>query len=465
MTATLDQFGTKDDLDFSKNETQRAAFSCTARFQLYNGGFGSGKTSVWCRKALALSQLIPNNFGAVLRQTYPDLRDTTRKAFLSLVQPDEVRYWKESENALTLKPSNSVVIFRYFENGITKLGSDLGWFFVDQAEEAEEDIFTSLMGRLRRNVPVRYGLLAMNPNGHAWQYKRFVKDNKATANPPCICGKHNQSDFAYFESSSYDNKANLPDNYIEDMVKNYPQEWVERFVLGKWNQMSGLIYHEFDEDQHMCDPFDIPSSWVKFRGNDWGIDAPSTCAFWAVKPGPVPTFYKFDEYEDRQKTAEEHADAILAQSKQYGTFRASIMDQSAFNKGSDLKSVADKYKAKGYQCLPATKDQMASILTVKQLLSTNRVFYFRGKTERTIEEMKAWKWAAKQQGKEIPARGNDHHLDSDRYALHWAWKKLFLSGGMDEKEKSRANGRYEAYGKLSKISQATKCDPVTGLPA
>lgn len=460
MTATLDIFGTKD-IDFSKNAIQRAAFACTSRYQLYSGGFGSGKTSVWSRKALALSQLIPNNFGAVLRQTYPDLRDTTRKAFLSLVKPEEVRYWKESENALTLQPSNSVVVFRHFENGVVKLGSDLGWFFLDQAEEADEPIFTGLMGRLRRNVTARYGMLAMNPNGHGWQHRRFVKDNRPKSGPMCACGRHPVSDFSYFESSSYDNVANLPPGYIEDMVKNYPPEWIERFVMGHWNQMSGLIYHEFDEDVHVVDPFEIPANWIKIRGNDWGVDAPTTCAFWAISPDGK--FYKFDEYEDRQKTPEEHADAILLQSRKYGAFRASILDQSAFNKGSDLKSVADKYRAKNYHCLPATKDLMASILTVKHLLKTRRIFFFRGKTGKTIEEKKSWKWGAKTAGKEIPARGSDHHLDSDRYAVHWAWRKMFYAE-TDDAATAASSRKYEGA-HLTKHSDVPDCDPVTGLPA
>ena len=454
---------TIEELDVSRNPTQRAFLECEKKYQLFKGGFGSGKTTACCAKVMLLSLQIPGNVGVVCRETYPDLRDTTRRAFFELlpgyddaIGPESspvVKQWLSAENRLVLR-NGSEILFRYFDKGTIKVGANLGWFFIDQAEEATEDIFRALVGRLRRTVPKLYGLMAMNPNGEDWQHRLFVKDKGLV-----------EKDFAYFESSSYENKANLPENYIEDMERLYSADWIDRFVHGKWTRMSGLIYHEFDDNVHMTDPFEIPNSWVKFRGNDWGIDAPSTCAFWAVKPGPVPIFYKFDEYEDREKTAEEHADAILLQSRPYGTFRASILDQSAFNKGSDLKSVADKYKAKGYQCLPATKDQMASILTVKHLLKSKRLFYFRGKTERTVEEMKAWKWAAKQQGKEVPARGNDHHLDSDRYALHWAWKKLFYGDGRPEDKGDRAGGRYHEAGKLSKVNMADICDPVTGLPA
>lgn len=440
MSDTLQDLGTKV-LDLSDNPKQQEFLACTKRYQLFSGGFGSGKTSIACLKGVVLSRIFPNNLGVVLRRTYPDLRDTTRKVFLELVPRDSVRGWKESENCLTLK-NGSQILFRHFDNTEIKVGANIGWFFIDQAEEAEEQIFKGLMGRLRRPVPRQIGMMAMNPNGEDWQYKLFLKNE----NPK----------FQAFHSTTYDNKRHLPPDYIADLVENYSQDWVDRFVLGKWNKMSGLIYHEFAENQHMVDPFDIPTHWVKGRGNDWGVDAPATCSFVTRSPGGI--YYVFDEYGDREKTPEEHADAILAKSKSYGPFRASILDASAFAKGSDLKSVADKYTAKKYHCLPATKDLLASILTVKQLLKTGRLFFFRGQTEETVTEVKSWKWGARKIGKEMPARGNDHYIDGMRYVIHWMEKKMLYSPS-----EVAANYRERESGFLSSVPKAT-CDPVTGLP-
>ena len=448
MSETLSELGIKD-LDLSTNPTQRDFLACTARYQLYSGGFGSGKTSVCCLKAQIISRT-PNNMGVICRQSYPDLRDTTRKTFLEILRPDWVRNWKESENALTLK-NGSVILFRHFEEGKIKVGANIGWFFIDQAEESDENIFKGLMGRMRRQTPLpgggyarRYGMLAMNPNGEDWQWRLFVQ-NKSP-------------DFAHFDSTTMDNEANLPPGFIQDLLNNYSVDWLDRFVYGKWSKMSGLIYQEFDDNINMVDPFDIPKDWIKGRGNDWGVDAPATCAF--IAQSPDGKYYVFDEYMDAEKTPEEHSDAILAQSKPYGVFRASIMDSNAWHRESDLKSVADKYRARGYVCLPASKDQMAGILLIKHLLKTGRLLFFRGRTERTIEEIKKWKWASRQTGKEIPARGNDHLLDALRYILFWFDKKKFQE---IHEAPSTVTRRYEA--KLSRITEFDEADPVTGLPA
>lgn len=445
MSSTLADLGTVS-VDLSRNQIQRDFMACNSRFQNFSGGFGSGKTTACCLKGQILSRLFPNNMGVICRKTYPDLRDTTRKTFLEILPEDSVKNWKESENALTLK-NNSMILFRHFENGTVKVGSSIGWFFIDQAEEAEETIFSALVGRLRRAVPRHIGMMAMNPNGQDWQWKLFVRQKR--------------EDYAHFDSTSYDNKDNLPPNYIQDMLDLYPPEWIERFIFGKWNKMSGLIYHEFDEARHLIEPFDIPGAYARARGLDWGVDAPATCSFVAMSP--EGKYYVYDEYGDSEKTAEEHADAIGVLSRLH-SFRGSILDSTAFAKGSDLKSVADKYRAKGLHCLPATKDLHASILFVKHLLKTERLFFFKGRTDKTVIEMKSWKWGAKSQGKEMPAKGNDHFLDAMRYCLHWMDRKKFFTAA-EALSDPTAFHRIEGFLSKGGFSGRYSSDPVTGLPA
>ena len=434
-------------LDFSKNLKQRKFLLDPRPYLLYSGGFGSGKTTVCNLKGVIISGLMPNNLGVVCRETYPALRETTRENFFSVCPSDWIKNWKESENALQLK-NNSTILFRHFENNKIKVGANLGWFFVDQAEEATKEIFMALQGRLRRKeVPRHYGMLAMNPNGKDWQYKMFVEGDS--------------DDYGSYQSSSYDNKDNLPQDYIKNMRANYPADWVARFIDGTWNTMSGLIFHEFNHDRHMVDPFPIPKNWIKGRGLDWGVDAPATCVHVAISPEGMR--YVFAEYGDREKTPEEHARAILRQSTLFNPYRASVMDDSAFNRGNDLKSVADKYGAKGLILQRATRDVSASILHLKQLFKTDKIKLFRGMTPQLIGELESWKWGSPKLGKEIPARGNDHWLDALRYILYWFDRKIFATGdlGLD----SLTNKYRRDTGARLNVSQPKEaCDPVTGLP-
>lgn len=432
-------------LDLGRNPTQRAFFLDTTKHLCYSGGFGSGKTSVCCLKGLTLSSGIANNMGVVCRRSYPDLRDSTRKSFIELTPPDWIKYWREAENAMTLK-NGSVILFRYFDNGKVKVGPNLGWFFLDQAEEASKEVFLALLGRLRRFVPRLCAMLAMNPNGRDWQHKMFVENSKP--------------DFKMYESTSFDNKDNLPPGYIETMMAEYPKEWVERFVFGKWTAMSGLIFHEFDRRRHVVDPFTIPRDWYKARGLDWGVDALTTCAYIAVAPDG--TRYVFDCYGDREKTAAEHAKAILKQGARHAPYRVSVLDDSAFHRDKDLKSVADEYSKAGLTVQRGTKDLLASVMHVKQLLKDGKLLFFRGENvEPALAEMEAWKWGPRRNGHEIPANGSDHYIDSIRYVCYLLHRRgLYRApGGAVEGVGERVGG------KLTIGQRAEACDSVTGLPA
>ena len=161
-------------IDLSKNPKQAEFIESTAKFQCYSGGLGSGKTFAGCLKGLLLSQY-PNNRGLVGRLTYPELRTTTRKTFFELCPPEwyddkQGGYWKQSENTLKLI-NGSEVLFIHMDTVSEKelLSLNIGWFFIDQAEEISERVFQILQSRLRlTTVPRRYGLLACNPEAGNW---------------------------------------------------------------------------------------------------------------------------------------------------------------------------------------------------------------------------------------------------------------------------------------------------------
>lgn len=117
--------------------------------------------------------------------------------------------------------NGSVIHFRDLKDG-TGLGSmNLGWFYIDEAEEVEEQIFERLKGRLsHKNVGKPSGWLTSNPpNENHWIYKQFE------LNP----------DLEYFtiHASTYENKEYLPSGYIEDLEK-LPPSWRKKYLEGQY---------------------------------------------------------------------------------------------------------------------------------------------------------------------------------------------------------------------------------------
>lgn len=204
------------------------------------GGVGNGKTSAACYKIIELSVQNPKNLCLVGRLTYPELRDSTREVFmtcLSQLYPPEAYKFNKAENSVTFW-NDSVVIFRHLDDQGALLGPNLGAFYLDQAEEIDEDAFLTLQSRLRRpGIKQLKGLITGNPRGHNWVYYKFGMD-QANGSTNHV---HN-GDYRMITAPTHANADNLPQNYIEQMLKSYSREWFDRYVLGGWDVFEGQIF-------------------------------------------------------------------------------------------------------------------------------------------------------------------------------------------------------------------------------
>src|SRR5258708_24959736 len=87
----------------------------------------------------------------------------------------------------------------------------------------------------------------------------------------------------------------LPDEYVENLVNLYPQDWADRFIHGQFSDFTDLVYKEFPEDSHVYDarlchgifgglPVP-PPTWPVIVGIDIGSDIdPWACVLIAVAP-------------------------------------------------------------------------------------------------------------------------------------------------------------------------------------
>jgi|SRR3990167_1812382 len=397
-------------------------------FACYAGGFGSGKTLAGCVKGLLLSQLMPNNFGLVGRLTYPELRDTTRKTFFEITPPDwydpkNGGIWKESENYLRLY-NGSEVIFRHLDKISQKeiLSLNLGWFFIDQAEEISYDVFLTLISRLRLNrVPTHYGFVGCNHEGHNWIYDRFKRKPR--------------NDSSLTEGSTYDNPHN-PKDYVKRLEENYPPEWVKRYVSGSWDVFMGQVFEEFDDKVHVINPFIIPNEWERIVSIDHGLVNPTAVLWGAIDFDE--NIYLYDEYYKANEIISEHARRIWEKTGDDNittwvidpTTRAKTMIKNGMP-----WSVLEEYEDNGLQLVPANNEVLASINRIKEYLhiqkdrinpitqqkGSPKLFIFKN-CPNLIEELKTYRWkkqmiSQEQNAPEKPVKYKDHTVDALRYLI------------------------------------------------
>jgi len=403
----------------------------TDKFTCFSGGFGSGKTYAGCLRALLLSQY-PGNVGLVGRLTYPELRDTTRKTFFDICPPeyyDEAHggQWKPSENYLRLV-NGSEIIFRHLDNVSEKelLSLNLGWFFIDQAEEVGHQVFRILQSRLRLNtVPNRYGFIICNPEPGNWIDNTFRK--------PVLENRDNP-DHHFIESASTDNPY-LPPDYIPTLRQTYPEEMVKRFVEGRWDVMENQIFSEYDYNTHVIAPFEIPKGWERIVAVDHGMVNP-TAVLWAALDFDGNVFIH-DEYYS-PGIVSEHARQILGKSEGQ-EISMWLIDPSTTaktrEKEGQMWSIIEEYEDCGLYLTPANNEKLAGINRVKEFLKPQktrrhpitkeipspRLFIFKNCID-LIAEMPQYQWRklrgmSSRNSPEQPRDFNDHAVDALRYII------------------------------------------------
>ena len=244
---------------------------------LFSGAFGAGKTVVLCAKGLKLSLDYPKNFGLICRKVRATLGQTTLKTFLDRVCPKElIRDYNKSEGLVTLT-NGSQILFGGLDDPL-KLGSlELGWAGMDEAIETEEDDWKMIEGRLRLVGVPHQIFAATNPGPPAhYLHRMFFTEGRGEV----------------YQAGSLENPE-LPEDY-KARLGEFEGTYYDRYVLGEWTGMEGLVYSAFDEKTCHISRFEIPKNWLIYVGHDFG-DANPAALFYAENPGTGELF-AFAEY-------------------------------------------------------------------------------------------------------------------------------------------------------------------------
>jgi phage terminase large subunit len=394
----------------------------TAPFPALGGGWGNGKTLAGCARAWMLSNESPGNLGVIARKHFTDLKDSTLADFMALFGAS-VRFKGGQRPECTLA-NGSKILFRHAD----KLGSltnlNLGWFWIDQAEEVTEDAFLFLRGRLRRKAAKRRsGYVTFNMEGHNWIWRTWLKllDNEEQALDP--------ADYQLLVSDTLANKDNLPEDYVRQLLK-LPERVKQRYVFGSWDVFEGQIYPMFSDQVHVINPLRPKAGWAVFEAGDHGRKNPTCWLWFAVDfQGNV---YVFDEHYLAGSTPTTHAEAMKAMRKRYGfeDVAYSVIDPAI--EESDL----DLYYDAGISLTKGNNDVLAGINLVSEYLAIDPErespitglkgspkLYVTRNCINLIRELHEYQWKVMRNRSsalnepEAPRKYNDHAVDALRYGL------------------------------------------------
>ncbi len=247
---------------------------------LFSGAFGAGKTLSLCAKGLKLSTDYPGNFGFICRKTRSSLKQSTLATFLKWICPEELIKDFNKQDGLVTLLNSSQILFGGLDDPL-KLGSlgpgGIGWAGIDEAIETVEDDWNMLEGRLRLPGVPHQLFAATNPGPPShYLYRMFFTEHRGEV----------------YQASSYDNPL-LPEDY-RCRLAEFEGVYKDRYVLGLWKGLEGLVYSSFDDKACLIARFEIPKTWLVYSGHDFGSANPAAM-FYAENPG-TGDFYAFAEY-------------------------------------------------------------------------------------------------------------------------------------------------------------------------
>lgn len=449
-------------LDYDKLPVQADfIFDMEHRFQGYGGGLGNGKSTAGCIKAWNLSYLFPGNMGYMGRLDGKEFRQTTGAEFRRLIPDKFVLKRNDQLGYLKFKPQyggSEIVYGDMKEERFNNI--NLGWFYIDQAEEIDGPRFDLLVSRLRRQTPLigdddkplmidgqplfapTYGFITFNPEGtnsYIWRY--FHPDSPERE---CLCHTGTtackQHHFKLYQASTYDglNAGFIPQDYVDGMLAVFPPDARRRYLEGAWDVFSGRIFPQFEDRAHVLDYIHVEPHWKIYESIDHGFKNPTAVGWWAIDE--FGNRYLVDEhYEGDGKPVKYHCEVIKAKRAQFKqpislTYLDSACWSNNQSKGDSVYSIVDEYNAYGIYPVRGQKDWDTGYTRIAQGFAidpahTHPITGQLGSPHIFIaahcgayrREVTGYRWkknritATLRNEPEEPMDYNDHHMDEQFY--------------------------------------------------
>jgi phage terminase large subunit len=221
-------------IDFSKyyqpKPKQILAHRCRAKYLLFGGSMGSGKSYFLCGEAIKQATKHNSNRLVIVRKELSVLRRTTLVSFLSICPPQIIKNYNQTRLEITFVNGS---ILTFIDADIAKdpllqkiKGLEVGWVGIDEASEISKDVYNILKSRLRWILPngskPSYEIrLTSNPE-NCWLIPTFIQSN----NP----------DEVYIEALTSDNYSEDSEyvQALKDAFKDNPS-LLRKYLYADWS--------------------------------------------------------------------------------------------------------------------------------------------------------------------------------------------------------------------------------------
>ena len=380
----LPQIDTKKarEVIFKPNDGPQTAFlSANEQEVLYGGAAGGGKSYAMLADPV---RYLNNEHAKMLlvRKSTEELRELVSVS--KVLYPKAIPGIRFLERDKTwIAPSGASLWMSYLDadDDVTRYqGQAYNWIGFDELTQWGSPFAWNYMRSRLRTTKASglklYQRATTNPGGagHSWVKKAFIDPAKPgkpfwaidpetgeTLTWPANHARAGEPLFQrrFIPATLYDNPYLAEDGMYEANLMSMPEHQRKQLLDGNWDVAEGAAFSEFNRKIHTIEPFDIPSSWPRFRAADYGYSSYSGIVWFAIAPSGQLVVYR--ELYVSKVLAEDLADQILE--AEYGEkMRYGVLDSSLWHKRGDTgPSIAERMILKGCRWRPADRSRGSRI--------------------------------------------------------------------------------------------------------
>lgn len=443
--APIDEEKAQREIIFEPNPGPQTDFlAATEQEALYGGAAGGGKSYAMVADPVRYLAR-PNARMLLVRRSTEELRELISVS--KQLYPRAIPGIKFMERDKTwVSPNGSTLWMSYLDrdDDVSRYqGQAFNWIGFDELTQWPTPYAWNYMrSRLRSAHAKELGLYmraTTNPGGpgHAWVKKMFIDPaphgqafwatNPDTGETITWPKGHSRAGEPLFKrkfipATLFDNPFLSDDGMYEANLLSLPEHQRRQLLEGDWDINEGAAFPEFSRQHHVVEPFEIPSSWPRFRACDYGYGSYTGVVWIAVAPDEQLIVYR--EMYVSKVLATDLADLILeAESEE--KIRYGVLDSSLWHKRGDTgPSLAEQMIVKGCRWRPADrskgsrvagKNEMHRRLQVDEFTQEPRMVIF-NTCNNLIAQLPSIP-LDKNNPEDVDTNAEDHLYDALRYGI------------------------------------------------
>jgi hypothetical protein len=277
-------------LEYSPFPRQRVFHRSPAKYRLFGGAAGPGKTKALLMEAVLQAHDFPGVNTLVLRRTFPELEGSLLQYFRRDVPRDVYRSHSESKHQVE-RLNGSVTRFGYCANESDVYqyqGGEYLFIGVDELTHFTLRQWQFLTSRNRCSAPRSFPNMAgaTNPGniGHTWVKALWVERQAAPGMERA--DEYNARDYDFIPARYSDNPIFARDESYKATLTALPGHLKRAFLDGDWDVIAGQYFDRFDLRRHVgrAEEIEWKPWWPRWISIDWGFEHPAATYWHAQAP-------------------------------------------------------------------------------------------------------------------------------------------------------------------------------------